>query len=143
MAVKTQNPQSCAQNRILNEANFLKILNVHGIGPKLLYSDEECLILEFIEGERIFEYFANHSKQEILTVIQKIMKQAQKMDELGINKLELTHPYKDLLVKDGEPVLLDFERCKKTIRPKNTRQFEQFLRSKKVQVLLEEKGIPS
>ena len=143
VAVKTQNQKSAAQNRILNEANFLKVLNGYGIGPKLLYSDEECLILEFIEGERILEYFQNHTKKEILFIIQKIMKQTKKLDALGINKLELTNPYKDLLVRDGEPVLLDFERCKKTIRPKNARQFEQFLQSKKVQVLLQEKGIDS
>ncbi len=114
---------------------------MHGIGPKLLYSDEECLVLEFIEGERIFGYFADHTKEEILAVIQKIIQQAKKMDELGINKFELTHPYKDLLVRGGEPVLLDFERCKKTIRPKNVRQFEQFLRSKKVQLILTPKGV--
>ncbi|HLD04111.1 MAG TPA: hypothetical protein VJG90_00170 [Candidatus Nanoarchaeia archaeon] len=114
----------------------MKILNPYGIGPRLLDFDGERLILEFIEGERIHDYFEKHSKKEILIVVKKILEQAQKMDELGINKLELTRPYKDLLIRNGEPVLLDFERCKKTIRPKNVRQFEQFLRSTKVKALL-------
>lgn len=141
VAVKEKNPESKAINRIENEANFLRILNQHGIGPKLLHFDGSCLILEFIEGERIEKYVQMRFKANILAVIRKILEQLKILDKLGINKTELTRPYKDLLVRDGEPVLLDFERCKKTIRPQNVRQFEQFLRSKRISLLFEKKGI--
>jgi predicted Ser/Thr protein kinase len=50
------------------------------------------------------------------------------MDILLINKTELTNPYKDIIIDENNfVVLIDFERCKKTEKPKNITQFLQYL----------------
>jgi len=58
----------------------------------------------------------------------------------GINKTELTNPYKDILITEkNNAVLIDFERCRMTEKPHNVTQFLQYIaRNKEV---LGKKGI--
>jgi len=49
-----------------------------------------------------------------------------------VNKFEMHHPTKHILIKAGKPsrktvVMIDFERCRWTEKPKNVTQFVQFL----------------
>ena len=128
------------------EATFLKLLNEHHIGPAFVDYDKKLntLTMHFIEGERILDYLKKSStkKTEILRIIKEILEQLSTMDILHINKLELTNPYKHIIIDaNAHPVLIDFERCHKTIRPKNITQFIQFLTSTKLKYLFNEKKI--
>ena len=50
------------------------------------------------------------------------------MDGVGVNKEEMTRPWKHIIVTPaGEAILIDFERCRETRLPKNVTQFCQFL----------------
>ena len=126
VAIKTKNPKSLAKNRIQNEIKFLKILNKHKIGPKLIKYDKSYFIYKFIEGE---QYIKNKDNQK---VIKNILKQCRVLDKLKINKLEFTRPIKHIFVKNNKVTLIDFERCYKTNNPKNVTQFCQFLISNKL-----------
>lgn len=148
MAVKAANPNSRAINRIENEAKWLKILNKEGIGPGLLgFQQAEgavpvYLVMEFIEGERILDFLARAEEASIRSVLKEILRQLLILDGLGVNKEEFHWPVKHIIVRPGNGItLLDFERCRKTQRPKNITQFLQFLASNKVNALLEKKGI--
>jgi predicted Ser/Thr protein kinase len=63
------------------------------------------------------------------------------MDVLGINKEEMHHPFKHIIVRDEKPVLIDFERCHYTEKQQNVTQFVQYLTSKKIQEAFEKKHI--
>ncbi len=129
---------------IENEARFNKLLNKYKIAPKFVSYDKksDSFIREFIEGERIGDYFANHSKQEIISVIKQVFSQLLKMDELKINKFEMTNPYKHIIInKNNKPYLIDFERCRYTEQPKNVTQFLQYLSSKNLRDILRKKKI--
>lgn len=129
-----------AQNRIQNEINFLKILNRHNIGPKLIEEGEDYFLCEFIEGKLILDYISEENKVKIKRVIVEVMKQCRAMDKLKIDKKEMHYPVKHIII--GKKVrMIDFERCRKTLTPKNVTQFGQFLMSKKVNDLLKKKGI--
>jgi predicted Ser/Thr protein kinase len=39
----------------------------------------------------------------------------------------MTNPYKHIIVRDEIPIMIDFERCVHTNKPKNITQFIQFL----------------
>jgi len=123
------------------EARYLKILNKKGIGPKLISFDDNEIEMQFIKGERIIDYIQKSSKKDILEIIKKIFEQLYAMDKLGINKLELTNPYKHIIVKNKNPVMIDFERCIFTEKPKNATQFIQFLCSEKMSYIFKEKNI--
>ena len=145
------------------EVKFLKVLNKNGIGPKFykfpyINSDGNTgLVMEFIDGKRINDYFLTASYENIILVLKEVLNQLFKMDTLGINKLELTNPYKHIIIRELKtknknksrktskvipfPVLIDFERSIYTENPKNITQFIQYLCSGSFIAMMSNKGI--
>lgn len=141
IAIKTLNPESKAINRIENEANFLKKLNKFKIDPKFLFFENNELGMEFIEGELFQKYIQKSDKKAILKVIKELFRQLYQMDKLGINKEEMHHPFKHIIIRNNRPILIDFERCRYTERPKNVTQFMQYLIGKNISEIISKKGI--
>jgi predicted Ser/Thr protein kinase len=124
VAIKTKKPESLAKNRLKNEAKFLKILNKHKIGPKLLKSGKDYIIYKFIEGILLPEFLGKEeNKKKKKETIIKILKQARTLDKLKINKLEFTRPTKHIFIKNSRITIIDFERSYYTDKPKNVTQF--------------------
>jgi release factor glutamine methyltransferase len=156
VGIKIKNPESEAILRVENEINFLKLLNKKGIGPKLLFFGEDYLVYEFVEGVNISEFFnakennnknikkLNNGKNKkiILKIIKNILNQMFTMDKLKINKEEMSHPHKHIIIDSKyKPVLIDFERVHYTINPSNVTQFSDFLISKHVSTILKKNNI--
>ena len=141
VVVKEKNPKSTAINRMYNEANFLKKLNKVGIGPKFIDFFNDILVMEFVDGELIEKFVKENSKSRIIKVLKNVLQQMYKLDTLGINKEEMSRPYKHIIIKGRRVVLIDWERANNTINPKNVTQFCQFLTSSKFGSLIAEKGI--
>ncbi|MBS1266859.1 MAG: Release factor glutamine methyltransferase [Candidatus Woesearchaeota archaeon] len=141
VAIKIKAPESKAINTISHEANMLKKVNKLGIGPQLLKSEKDYLIMEFVKGEMILDFFKKAEKNQILEIINQTLQQLYKLDKVKINKQEMHHPVKHIIVQNNTPVLIDFERARYTQKPHNVTQFCQFLSSKKIVNLLEKKQI--
>ncbi len=144
VAIKTKRPDSEAHNVLLLEAQYLKKVNKLGIGPKLYEADDDYVVMDFIAGPAIGEFLEDpHNPQvAILAVLKDIFDQLFTLDKAGINKFELTNPYKHIIVtKDNKTVLIDFERARHSQRPKNINQFAQYLLSSKILFLLQAKDI--
>ena len=160
--VKEKKPESFSPGTIRNEYEYNLKLNKINIGPKMIYYDQknDFLIREFVNGETIFEYFEKTKqesdkkgfKKELKRVILNILGQCRRMDIAKINKFEMTNPYKDLIIdeKTKKPIIIDFERCRHAMNPKNTTQFCQFLikgkmknEPEKINVFLDDKKIIS
>ncbi|HJX05424.1 MAG TPA: serine/threonine protein kinase, partial [Candidatus Nanoarchaeia archaeon] len=126
--IKVKNPEA-EIDTLKNEADYLKILNKEGIGPKLIKFQEGKLYREFVEGKRISDFLEQEAdNQKIISVIRQVLEQCRKLDLLGIGKKELTNPYKDIIItKDNKAVMIDFERCKQSKKPKNVTQFLQYI----------------
>ena len=145
VSIKAANPKSKAVGRIANEANFLKILNAKGIGPRLIAADSEgdYLVMEFVEGvpfESFLEKAGRKDNRKIKGIIADIFTQMLAIDAESISKEEMHHPHKHIIITKGnKPVLLDFERCHKTERPSNVTQCCQYIIS--LEKRLTEKGI--
>jgi len=140
VCIKEKNPDS-AVDTLKNEAEFLRVLNMKGIGPKLIKYEDKKLYREFVDGEPLGKFLVREEdNKKIISVLLQILEHCRKMDLLGINKTELTNPYKDIIITPkNKAVLIDFERCKKTEKPKNVTQFLQYL--VKNIALLSKKGI--
>lgn len=123
---KVKNPKSKAINRIKNEAKYLKLLNKYKIGPKFVSFKKNKLKYYFVKGDFIVDFIKKNKKEKIIKVLKDILQQCHRMDKLKINKLEMHHPVKHIII-DKKPVLIDFERCYKTNKPKNVTQFIQFI----------------
>ena len=127
IAIKSKNPKSTAFGRIENEASWLKKLNRHGIGPKLLYSEKDYFMYNFIEGDFIINYIEKSNKNQIKKILKNILNQMYKLDKLKVDKEEMHHPLKHVLVKNEKSYLIDFERAHYSQNPKNVTQFCQFI----------------
>lgn len=142
-AIKERNPNSSAGNTIKNEITFLIKLNKKNIGPKLKNWDKKNFSwfkYYYIEGEFILDFISKNKKESIKKILIELMKQCKIMDELGINKFEMNHPHKHVIVDGGLGVwLIDFERARETENPKNVTQTIQFILS--LGNMLKEKGI--
>ncbi len=136
VAVKIKKRDSEAVGRLKNEAKWLKRLNKEGIGPKLLYAGDHYIIYSFVEGAFILDFI--EKSKAVKKVLFDVLQQCFTLDQLGVNKEEMHHPVKHIVVKDV-PVLLDFERVYKTNKPKNVTQFVQFICS--IAPLLKKKGL--
>jgi len=151
VGVKINNPKSSAIMRVENEAKFLKLLNKNGIGPKLLLHGKGFLAYEFVEGHNIANFFnnlenndknADKNKKVIIKIIDKIMKQLYQIDKLRINKQEMSHPQKHIIIDNKKnPVLIDFERVHYTVKPGNVTQFCDFLVSHNISNTLKNNAI--
>ena len=132
IAIKVKRKEAVV-DKISNEAYWLKILNKKNIGPKIIYGKENFLVYDFVEGPFIIDFIEKSGKIAIKAVLKDVLEQCFIMDKLNINKFEMHHPIKHIIVTESKkPVLIDFERAKKTTEPKNVTQFCQFLISKHI-----------
>ncbi len=136
---KVANPKFV--DNLRNEAYWLLLLNRHGIGPKLFCFGNDFVVMEFVQGKRILDFFGSSDKKSVLKVIKNVLMQCRRLDSLLVDKKELTNPYKHIIIRGGKPVMIDFERCRNTLTPKNVTQFVQFLTSRKVSLILAKKKI--
>jgi release factor glutamine methyltransferase len=140
VAIKVQRSDIGVKGTVNNEAARLKVLNKHNIGPKLLFAGNDFFVYEFVDGEFIFDYFSRPDvkKSNVISVLKDVFEQMFILDHLGLNKEEMHHPPKHIIItKRGKPVLLDFERCKPHKTVHNVTQFCQFIISGKLLPYLE------
>jgi len=148
VVIKTERKDSQAMGRIENEVNYLKILNKKGIGPELYFYDKKFtyFVYEYIDGN-FFPIWLEHSNKKNKVLIKKIIKnvftQCFRMDKIKVNKEEMHHPYKHIIIEKTtkKPILVDFERCHKSKEPVNVTQFSSYIISNFMTNLLKEKGI--
>ena len=144
VCVKEKNPNSSVDT-LKNEAEYLQVLNKEGIGPKFIKYSDSKLYREFVDGTRISDFFEQENdKNKIISVIKQVLEQCRQIDLLSINKKELNNPYKDIIITcndkgTAKAVMIDFERCTQTKKPKNVTQFLQYIIKNKP--LLEKKAM--
>ncbi|MBI2546131.1 methyltransferase [Candidatus Woesearchaeota archaeon] len=141
VAIKVENKESRAIDRLTNEAKWLKLLNKHGIGPKLSFAARKYLIEEFVEGRFIMDFLQGAGRDDSRKLLSTLLNQCYVLDRLKVTKEEMQRPYRHVIVTKRKPVMLDFERCRSAEHPKNVSQFVQFITNAKVHALLKRKGI--
>ncbi|MEK6934687.1 MAG: hypothetical protein AABW46_02305 [Nanoarchaeota archaeon] len=124
--VKVKKSDSEAIGRVRNEGIWLKRLNEYGIGPKLYYFNDKFLVYRFVKGLEILDFFKKAILEEKKEVMMEVLRQCRVLDKMKVDKFEMHHPMKHILVSD-KVVMIDFERCKYGEKPKNVTQFCQFM----------------
>ena len=125
IAVKVGRKDIDAINRIQNEVKWLKVLNKYNIGPKIYFSGGNFIVMKYIRGERILDYF-KHSSSDKVRVVKEVLRQCRILDKLRVDKLEMNHPVKHVII-GKKIVMIDFERCRSSLKSKNVTQFVQFI----------------
>ena len=154
---------SAPPHAMRREAEFLRVVNRHGIGPRLLGAadDGESVRYEYVRGLPILEHIQQPAvnREHVLDILQQVFVQLHVLDTLRLNKHEMTWPAEHILVERApsgrqgavappeawegwRPVLIDFERCTAdAAKPRNVTQFLQFLATPTVSGILAQKRV--
>jgi putative serine/threonine protein kinase len=104
------------------EVKFLTLLQPFGFVPKLYFIDPENLmvVMQRLEGKKIRDCIN-------LKLAVECLKICFLLDMMGIQKEEMNHPDKHIIVAD-RVYLIDFERSHFSSKPSNLTQFCIYLR---------------
>ncbi|MCW4016360.1 MAG: serine/threonine protein kinase [Candidatus Bathyarchaeota archaeon] len=102
------------RKEMFHEAQMLKKANTINIGPKLLETSENFLLMQLIEGKHFPEWLKTLENQETKTrlhlVLKNVLEQCYRLDKAGIDHGELNKAPKHIIIDDNDvPYLIDFE----------------------------------
>jgi len=130
-ALKVEKGKSPRRDFLRKETENLKAANSINVGPKLIDYDSEskAVLMEFIEGVTFEKYLfeTNVSKKQLHKFISELLKQAKKMDEIGLDHGQLAGKGRNILVRKNRPVIIDFEKASQVRKPGNFSQLKSFL----------------
>jgi putative serine/threonine protein kinase len=94
------------------ETTLLTAANKAGVGPKIISSSKNFVIMEFINGKKIYDWVAElkggGSASKLKAVIKKVLTDCYKLDESGLDHGELSNITKHVIV--GKNItMIDFE----------------------------------
>jgi predicted Ser/Thr protein kinase len=125
----------------LNEGGMLKILNQKGIGPELIYYDQNLVVMKYLEGIGLNSYLSCHSPDEVRYVLNSIFLQLFEIDKSGIDKGESQKPDKHVIISDFDTTIIDFEKARRSNNPRNVSGFVGAIFSDRYQRLLNHVGV--
>ncbi len=102
------------RNDMQCEAEMLRMANVVGVGPHLLDTTKNFLLMEFVEGTLLPKWVemseGRGTRSRIRRVLREVLEQCWRLDELGLDHGELSRAPKHVIVRsEGKPCLVDFE----------------------------------
>ncbi|HIG96056.1 TPA: methyltransferase [Candidatus Woesearchaeota archaeon] len=151
VAIKQQKRET-KTHTLMNEVATLRKLRCYKIGQPVLFAEQAdgeqpftYFVYPFAEGQFVLEFLQDTrtTPKDVKNFVQQLFKTMRQLDKLHINKEEMHHPLKHILVqrkKRGlEIVLLDFERARYEQKPHNVSQFCEFLC--RARAILQKKGL--
>ncbi len=111
------------RNEMGQEAEFLKLANTVGVGPRMIDSSRNFLVMEYLDGIKISEWTRQLSgvgmSKKLKAAIRKILEDCYRLDMLGLDHGELSNISKHVIVGDSKTSLIDFESSSIGRRPSN------------------------
>ncbi len=114
------------------EAEMLVKANAVGVGPRLLGTTENFLLMEFVEGTLLPQWVeivkGRGTRSRIRKVLREILEQCWRLDQLGLDHGELSRAPKHVIVDSSDnPCLVDFETASLHRRISNVTSICQYL----------------
>lgn len=111
------------------EVKYLTLLQLFEFVPKIYKINPEKLEIEmeYIKGINLSKLLKIANNKEIIEVFKKSMDICYKLDKIGIQKCEMNHPDKHIIISNSKPFFIDFERAYQTNHPKNLTQFLNYI----------------
>ncbi len=128
LALKVEKAKSPRIEMARKEAEFLRLANSTGIGPRLADFDlkQHCILMEFVDGTRFCDWVeAVKSKRALESFLKELFIQLKKLDALGLDHGQLGGSAKNILVRkrNSKPVIVDFEKASVSRKTHNLSQF--------------------
>jgi putative serine/threonine protein kinase len=112
VAVKIRRTDS-QREEMKSEAKLLQIANSLGIGPSLITSSKNFMIMEYLDGKKIGlwvkELKGKGSTSKLKSMIKKTLEDCYSLDKIGLDHGELSSISKHVIVGKSKTTIIDFE----------------------------------
>jgi len=120
------------RNEMQHEAEMQKKANIAEVGPKLLNTSENFLLMELIKGSLLFQWISTlrgrGTKTRIINVLKDVLEQCWRLDNIGLDHGELSKAPKHIIVDDEDkPHIVDFETASDRRKVSNVTSICQYL----------------
>lgn len=88
---------------LLWEGYVLRLANGVGVGPRLLTFSRNVIVMEEVTGSPL------SGEAVDAALARRLLEQARALDRIGVSHNELARGGRHVLVRGGEPVIIDFE----------------------------------
>jgi putative serine/threonine protein kinase len=115
-----------------HEAEMLAKANSVGIGPRLIATERDFLLMEFIDGTLLPDWTTTlkgrGARKRIRVVLRDILEQCYQLDHARLDHGELSRAPKHVIIdKVDKPHIVDFETASTTRRTSNVTSISQYL----------------
>jgi len=112
VAVKIRRTDS-QRDGMKNEAKLLEIANKAKVGPKIIQSSKNFLVMEYLDGKKIFDWIkelnGKGKTSKLKSTVKKVLEDCYELDQLGLDHGELSSITKHVIVGKSKTTLIDFE----------------------------------
>ena len=120
------------RSTMYHEAAMLKKANELGVGPNVLVTTDNFLVMEYIKGTLLPGWIQtqneSNAKKQLQHVLGALLDQAWKLDQAGLDHGELSNARKHIIIgSKRDPCLIDFETASISRRPSNVTSLTQYL----------------
>jgi putative serine/threonine protein kinase len=133
VALKIRRLDSRRKNCLI-EVRCQKLANLVGIGPRIIDSNDDLILMEYIVGSRISDWFIdqnnslNITTQNIRQIVIELLEQCYRLDRVNLDHGELTRIDRHVMISDKNNVsIIDFESSSINRRPSNVTSVTQAL----------------
>ncbi|HJJ21776.1 MAG: serine/threonine protein kinase [Crenarchaeota archaeon] len=127
-ALKIRRIDSQREN-MKNESVLLKLVNSINVGPKIIDSSKNFLIMEYIDGEKFSDWIAMlkgaGSTSQLKSTVRSVLEDCFRLDQIGFDHGELSNISKHVIVGKNKVTLIDFESSSTKRRPSNVTSITQ------------------
>lgn len=105
-----------------NEAKLLEIANKAKTGPKVIKSSKNFLVMEYLDGQKIFDWIrqldGKGASEKLKKAVKKVLEDCYRLDKLGLDHGELSSISKHVII-GKKTTLIDFESASTNRRVSN------------------------
>jgi len=112
-----------------HEGQMLAKANSVQVGPKPMGVSKNFLLMHLVDGDLLPEWLSAHkAKEQVRKVLNDVLEQCWRLDNIGLDHGELSKAPKHLIVdKQQKPWIVDFETASVDRKPANVTSVCQFL----------------
>ena len=101
-----------SRSEMKSEAKLLKLANKVNVGPKLIDSSKNFLIMEYLDGKKITDWVTElngrGSAAKLRITVRQVLEDCHKLDTIHLDHGELSYIHKHVIVGKS-PCIIDFE----------------------------------
>src|SRR5438445_11592679 len=121
MALKIRRIDS-SRSDMESEAKLLKLANKVNVGPKLIDSSKNFIIMDYLEGKKIIDWVkelkGKGSAAKLKATVRKVLDDCYDLDRIRLDHGELSYIHKHVIVGNS-PCIIDFESASTNRRTSN------------------------